>query len=249
MSQEFHRKGDIMSLDSYPEWVRHMVAATAPARERVVNHPLFLQMRDAQLSPAATRAFLIGTWPTIEQFPQFMAMSLLKARYGRSRGEDLARQYLIRNIRVENKHADHWNEWSKASGVSLDELMYAPSASGAHALAHWCWSVCHSEDLAVAIAATNYAVEGATGEWATLVCSKDLYEQLFPEAGQVRHKAMRWLKLHAHYDDVHPWEALEIVATLLGTDPSARTVERITSAVRKSYELMALNLDVSLAAA
>lgn len=249
MSNEFVRSGDIMSLDSYPAWVRKMVEDVAPARNRVVNHPLFLQMRDATLPLPATRAFLIGTWPTIEQFPQFMAMSLLKARYGRSRGEDLARQYLIRNIRVENKHADHWKEWAAASGVSLDELMFAPSPAAAHALAHWCWSVCDTEELAIAVAATNYAVEGATGEWATLVCSKNLYEQVFPEANQVRHKAMRWLKLHAHYDDVHPWEALEIVATILGHNPSERTVERVTTAVRKSYEYMELNLDVCLAQA
>lgn len=247
MSKDFVRKGDIMSLDSYPEWVRQMVADTEAARKRVIDHRLFHEMRDATLSPAATRAFLIGTWPTIEQFPQFMAMSLLKARYGRSRGEDLARQYLIRNIRVENKHADHWKEWSAASGVSLKDLMYGEADAPAHALAHWCWSTCNSEDLAVAIAATNYAVEGATGEWATLVCSKDLYEQVFPEGK--RHAAMRWLKLHAHYDDVHPWEALEIVATLLGHDPSERAVERVTTAVRKSLDYMYTNLESCMAKA
>ena len=35
-------------------------------------------------------------------------------------------------------------------------------------------------------------------------------------AGLVAHApAMRWLRVHAEYDDTHPWEALEIVATLL----------------------------------
>jgi pyrroloquinoline quinone (PQQ) biosynthesis protein C len=247
MNTAFVRQGDIKELANYPQWVRDMVAANAEVRHRVVEHPLFLQMRDATLDVAATRAFLIGTWPTIEQFPQFMALSLLKARYGRSRGEDLARQFLIRNIRVENKHADHWKEWAAACGIGLDELMYAPAPLPAHALAHWCWQVCDAEPLAVAVAATNYAVEGATGEWSTVVCSKELYENLFPE--DQRHGAMRWLRLHAHYDDIHPWEALEIVATLLGNEPSGREIAAVTQAVRKSLEYMALNLDHCLAQA
>lgn len=246
MFVEFMRTGDIKLIASYPYWVEQMINDTATARQRVVQHPLFQQMRDATLSPAATRAFLIGTWPTIEQFPQFMSLNLLKARYGRSRGEDLARQFLIRNIRVESKHADHWREWAAACGVSLDELMHAPANAGAHALAHWCWSVSNSESLAIGIAATNYAVEGATGDWADIVCAKSDYENLFPP--ERRHAAMRWLKLHAHYDDVHPWEALEIVATLLGNDPSERAVEQVAGAVRKSYDYMALNLDACIAA-
>jgi pyrroloquinoline quinone (PQQ) biosynthesis protein C len=56
------------------------------------------------------------------------------------------------------------------------------------------------------MAATNYAIEGATGEWATLVCSQPHYENLFQSG--VRKKAMKWLRLHAEYDDTHPWEAL-----------------------------------------
>ena len=41
------------------------------------------------------------------------------------------------------------------------------------------------------------------------MCSEDRYAQLFDES--VRAKAMKWLKLHAKYDDAHPWEALEII--------------------------------------
>lgn len=241
----FIRKGEVTSLESYPHWVQKMVADTAQDRERLVSHPLFRQMRDAELSPAATRAFLIGVWPTIEQFPQFMAMNLIKARYGRSRGEDMARQYLIKNIRVENRHADHWRAWAEASGVPFDDLLNSPPIPGIHALAHWCWTVCDTEDLAVAVAATNYAVEGATGDWSSVVCSRQTYENLFPE--DKRHAAMRWLRLHAHYDDVHPWEALDIVSTLLGNSPDARTVERVTNAVRTSWQYMTLAVDVALA--
>jgi len=54
----------------------------------------------------------------------------------------------------------------------------------------------------VGIAATNYAVEGATGEWSCVVCSKVTYARSLPE--QIRIPAMRWLEVHAEYDDTHP---------------------------------------------
>ena len=37
-----------------------------------------------------------------------MAQSLLKTRYGRSEGDNLARRWLVRNIRVEQNHAEYW---------------------------------------------------------------------------------------------------------------------------------------------
>jgi len=59
----------------------------------------------------------------------------------------------------------------------------------------------------------------------------------------VRAKAMKWLKLHAKYDDTHPWEALEIICSIMGTNPSTRGAALIRSHVLKSYEYMRLTLD------
>lgn len=242
MNPEFHREGDLKDLTSYPFWLQDVVADTVAEKERVVRHRVFTLMQAGQLPEDVARRFLIGVWPTIVQFPQYMASNLRKTQFGRSAGDDLARQYLIHNIRVEQKHADHWMEWAKASGVSLADLL---SGSGApaetHALAHWCWYTADHDPLAVAMAATNYAVEGATGEWACRVCERDDYENSFPEA--VRKPGMRWLKVHAHYDDAHPWEALTVVATLLGHQPSLELVDQVRAAILKSYRYMRLTLD------
>lgn len=35
-------------------------------------------MRDAELSPALMRLYLIGGWPVVEQFPLYMSQNLLK---------------------------------------------------------------------------------------------------------------------------------------------------------------------------
>jgi pyrroloquinoline quinone (PQQ) biosynthesis protein C len=244
MSDVFVRSGPLTQLDSYPVWAQDMIHRCASARKAVVEHDLFLQMRDAKLYPDAHRNFLIGVWPVIEQFPQFMAMSLLKIRYGRNTGQDMARKYLIRNIRVEQNHADHWVEWAKASGVALDDLLHGDVPLETHALAHWCWHTCERDSLPASMAATNYAIEGAAGEWALLVCSKEDYADTFdPES---RKKAMKWLKLHAEYDDTHPWEALEIICTIMGRNPTTSGISLIESRIKKSYEYMRVTLDYCL---
>jgi pyrroloquinoline quinone (PQQ) biosynthesis protein C len=241
MHGEFVRTGELKDLASYPGWLQDIVEDTAAAKARVVQHDVFQLMRDAELPLEALRRFLIGVWPTIELFPQFMAKNLTKVRNGRSRGEDMARRYLMQNLRVEQKHADYWVDWAAAAGLTRDDLRRGDAPSPMHALAHWCWHTCDSDPLPVAIAATNYAVEGATGEWACLVCAVDTYERSLPEA--TRKAAMKWLRVHAHYDDTHPWEALEIVATLLGCAPAAAAIDAVHAAVLKSYEYMELTLD------
>jgi pyrroloquinoline quinone (PQQ) biosynthesis protein C len=241
MSEAFVRSGPVNQLSSYPAWAQDMIESCAASRHAVVEHEVFLRMRDASLSQPALRNFLIGVWPVIEQFPQFMAMSLLKIRYGRNAGQDMARKYLIRNIRVEQNHADHWVEWAKASGVTLDDLMHASVPLETHALAHWCWHTCERDSLPASVAATNYAIEGAAGDWACLVCSKEDYASTFDL--ETRKKAMKWLKLHAEYDDIHPWEALEIICTLMGNNPTTSGISLIRSRIIKSFEYMRLTLD------
>lgn len=244
MADEFIRTGELTDIHSYPAWAQAMVNDCAVARQRVAHHELFHRMRDATLTEAQTYAFLVGVWPVIEQFPQYMAQNLLKVQYGRTRGHDLARRYLIRNMRVEQNHADHWVNWAIASGLQTEDLLDGDVPLETHALSHWCWHTCERDALAAGMAATNYAIEGVTGDWSALVCSSDLYENTFTP--DTRAKAMKWLKLHAKYDDTHPWEALEIICSIMGTNPSPRGAALIRSHVLKSYEYMRLTLDYCL---
>ena len=247
MAHPFQRTGALKDLSSYPLWLQRIVRETAPDKLRVVDHELFSLMRDARLPDSAMRRFLLGAWPTIEQFPQFMAMSLKKVNFGNSPGEDMARRFLIQNIRVEQKHAEHWIEWARSVDLSLADLRNGGDLHGIYALSHWCWYVCHRAPLAVAIAATNYAVEGATGEWACVVCSKSTYADSLPAV--MRGPATRWLRVHAEYDDTHPWEALDIIATLLGNAPPPAEIEAVRRAIRTSYGYIEMGLDDSLSVA
>jgi pyrroloquinoline quinone (PQQ) biosynthesis protein C len=247
LDNEFVRTGPLMELSSYPDWAQDMMLAAKPAKQKVVGHALFAMMQDTSLPPSAMYQFFVGGWPVIEQFPKYMAVNLCKAKYGRSTGENMARKYLMKNIRVEQNHADHWVEWAEANGVSADELFYGEVPVESQALNHWCWHTCERDSLATSMAATNLAIEGATGEWSAMVCASGVYENsLAPEA---RKKGMRWLRMHAHYDDTHPWEALEIVCSLIGRDAQPKYVKILGNFITNSYEFMALSLDRALLAA
>lgn len=241
MDSQFVRVGPLMELGSYPQWLQDIVYACSDARHAVVAHDIFQQMHEGMLPGIAMRRFLGSFWPVIEQFPQYMAMNLLKVQYQHGPGHAMARKYLIRNIRVEQNHVEYWIDWADGHGLSRDDLLFGWRSNSADALSHWCWHSCERDPLPVAMAATNYAIEGATGEWAAFVCSSPAYENGF--ADDVRKQAMKWLRVHAHYDDTHPWEALEIIATLMGDRVGARDAANIESAIVKSYEYMRAAFD------
>ncbi len=236
MIEAFVRTGPLMEATSYPLWAQQLIRDCSDSKRRVVEHELYRNMRDATLSAKTMRQYLIGGWPVVEQFALYMAQSLTKTRFGRSPGEDMARRWLMRNIRVELNHADYWVHWCNAHGVTLEDLQNQDVPAELLALSHWCWQSTSADSLIVAMAATNYAIEGATGEWAAVVCANDVYANSFPEEG--RKRAMKWLKMHAQYDDAHPWEALEIICTLAGHNPSKALQAEVRRAVCMSYDYM-----------
>ncbi|MBV6285979.1 iron-containing redox enzyme family protein [Pseudomonas sp. MAFF 301350] len=241
MIDAFIRMGPLMDAQSYPLWAQKLIQDCSESKRRVVGHELYQRMRDGQLSTRTMRQYLIGGWPVVEQFSVYMAQNLTKTRFARHPGEDMARRWLMRNIRVELNHADYWVHWALAHGVSLEDLQAQEVPAELQALSDWCWHTCVADSLIVAMAATNYAIEGATGEWAALVCSTGTYAEGFPEEG--RKRAMKWLKMHAQYDDAHPWEALEIICTLAGNSPSVALQAELRRAICKSYDYKFLFLE------
>lgn len=242
MNTHFDRNGPLTELGSYPQWAQDMVAACEETKRSVVDHELWDLMRNRSIQSDSTRNFMVGIWPVIERFPGYMARSLLKTQFGRSAGDDLARRWLVRNIRVEQNHAEYWLHWAEGAGVARQGVLSGRVPRGADILARWCEEVSANDSLAAGIAATNYAIEGATGEWSQGLYDSSAYRESFPESHRTR--TLRWLQLHAAYDDTHPWEALEIVCTLLGTQPSLDEVEHITECVRRSYVSMRVLADI-----
>jgi pyrroloquinoline quinone (PQQ) biosynthesis protein C len=241
MNSRFERTGPVDQLSSYPIWAQDMVVDCENAKLGVVRHDLFAMMSAARLTAEATANFMTGIWPVIERFPGYMAMNLLKTQFGRSEGDNLARRWLVRNIRVEQNHAEYWLTWADGAGVGRDKVLHGWAPNEIATLATWCESVSRDDTLAAGVAATNYAVEGATGEWSQLLYESEAYRDSIP--AEKRAGTLRWLQLHAAYDDTHPWEALEIVCTLLGTAPARYEVAHITECVKRSYTCMRMLAD------
>lgn len=245
MNVRFERSGPLTELSSYPQWAQDMVAECDLVKETVVDHELWRAMCTGE-DPTITSRFLVGAWPAIERFPCYMARSLLKTRYGRSEGEDLARRWLVRNIRVEQNHAEYWLHWAEGAGVPRERVLNGQLPAGTQALANWCEEVSSGDTLAASLAAVNYGVEGATGEWAHILYESESFAAQY--AAPKRRASLRWLQLHAAYDDTHPWEALEVVCTLLGMAPSATVVAHITECVKRTYVAMRILGDRSVQA-
>ena len=241
MNTRFERTGSLTELTSYPQWAQDMVNHCESTKQSVVRHELWDMMRECTLDQTSTANFMVGIWPVIERFPAYMALSLLKTTFGRSPGDNLARRWLVRNIRVEQNHAEYWLNWAEGAGVSREEVLHGRAPHGTDTLASWCEEICTSGSLAASIAATNYAVEGATGEWSQLIFESKKYADSFPPKEKVG--ALRWLQLHAAYDDTHPWEALEIVCTLMGTQPNPDEVTHVADCIKRSYTSMRISMD------
>ena len=139
MIDAFVRIGPLMDPASYPQWAQQLIEDCRESKRRVVEHEFYARLRDGQLKQSTIRQYLIGGWPVVEQFSLYMAHNLTKTRYGRHQGEDMARRWLMRNIRVELNHADYWVNWSRAHGVSLEDLQAQQVPPELHALSHWCW--------------------------------------------------------------------------------------------------------------
>jgi len=238
MNMHFERTGPLTELTSYPQWTQDMVADCAKTKARVLDHEIWKMMVELELDQESTRNFMKGLWPFIERFPSYMALNLLKTRYGRSAGDNMARRWLVRNIRVEQNHAEYWINWAEGAGVSREELLNTPAPHGTDGLPRWCEDVSTNATLAAGMIATNYAIEGVTGEWSAMVYQSKKYQESFDPS--IRVGSLRWLHLHADYDDMHPWEALEIVCTIMGTNPSKEDVAHLAECIKRSYVSMIL---------
>jgi pyrroloquinoline quinone (PQQ) biosynthesis protein C len=204
-------------------------------------------MRDGTIGASQQRSMFVGFWPLVERFPHFLALNLLKTSHGESGAVDAARSWLAANLSVEQRHAEWFLDWAEAAGVTRRAMLEGPRPASMTAVADWCWQVCAAGELADAMAATNYAIEGATGEWTRTLARSDAYRTRFA-AGDAE-RGLRWLDTHADYDDTHPLQALDIIARLLGPEPSAARVRGVEEAVLKSYELYHLALEVALGSA
>ena len=216
-----------------PEWVVAMDRDLQPYREHVWRSKLVVQTATGDLALKQVRGWSIQFYPFIESFPQFIATYLAKAP------DPASRAFLIDNLKVEKRHAEQWIDMAKGFGVSRSELFSTPVIPEVEALTHWLWSITTRGTFVEAVAAANYAIEGVTQGIATAVV-KGFVKYHGRDGVFLDKKAYYWMENHAAYDDLHPYEALEIIKTH-ATTPEQQ--ERVKHAAQRSLEFLHLALE------
>jgi len=219
------------------------VAAQRERFQAVAEHAYFTRF-GAEATPAQMRKALLGFYPLIEAFPRWMGTVLSRIDAGERPRAAEARDWYVRNITVEERHREWWIDCGIPLGLSPDDFTRhrPPAAMEAHQ--HFLFHVVHEGSVAEAAAALNYAVEGATGQWARRM--RTAARARFQALGlRFDDRALRWVDAHAGYDDAHPAEALEVVK-IFATD-EASMAQAAEAAVR-SLEYYAMALDEALRA-
>lgn len=236
---------DTLELTPHPPWAKDFWASLEPLKQRVADHPLFQSMASGDLDIACFRYTLLNFYPLVANFPHYMALALSRAVDIREPGVADARDWLIGNIRIEQRHLYWYRDWARGFGVTEQALDSVRPPAAMDAVNHYLWHMNQRAPLADSIAATNLAIEWATGEWSAKVVHG---MRAYAKAGvaTIDRRSMAWLRAHAHYDDMHPHEAMELIKRLCGDDEAAR--DSALHAARQGMEYYLLALDACYAA-
>lgn len=230
---------DNLVLTEHPPWAQQFWDDLVPDKDAVANHPLFQAMAAGTLPVERFRFALLNFYPLVANFPHYMALNLARATDNGDGAITAARNWLIGNINIEQRHLFWYRDWAKGFGVTDEELNQVEPPAAMDAVNHYMWFINQRGSLGEALAATNLAIEWATGEWSQHVV-KGMKRYAEEGKATIDKRSMAWLRAHAHYDDEHPHEAMELVKLTCRDDDSRHRAFR---AARKgmAYYLLALD--------
>jgi pyrroloquinoline quinone (PQQ) biosynthesis protein C len=194
-------------------------------------------------STDAMRGWFLQLYPFIHAFPKFLAEALIKVE------DEYSRSFLIDNIRVEKAHAEHWLWMGEGFGIPRADMMALargdrPLLRDVQSLTDWIWYINAKGSLAEAVAATSFAIEGATGDLTRALLKG--FEAYGARPGVTMNpRTTKWFRNHAKYDDEHPRIALNIVARYARTEHARM---KVMTAARRSLQLLNLALLTSSSA-
>lgn len=224
----------------HPAWAQDFWDRLIPIKDQIASHPLFSEMAAGELSVARFRHALLNFYPLVGNFPHYMALTLAKSYQTSVPGVLETRDWLINNIKIEQRHLYWYRDWAMGFGITSEALDTVTPPTAMDAINHYLWHLNLRGSIAEGIAATNLAIEWATGDWTMSVVSG---MKAYAERGEARidRRSMAWLRAHAHYDDAHPYEAMELVKKLCGDDKVLQ--ERSFAAAARGMEYYLLALD------
>jgi len=219
------------------KWIETLKSFVEPDWRDLVAGEWATNLKNGTWSTDAMRGWFLQLYPFIHAFPKFLAEALIKVE------DEYSRSFLIDNIRVEKSHAEHWLWMAEGFSIRRSEMMALaegdrPLLRDVQSLTDWIWYINAKGSLAEAVAATSFAIEGATGDLTrTLLEGFETYGSR--EGVNMNPRTTKWFRNHAKYDDEHPRIALEIVARYARTE---RAQMKVMTAARRSLQLLNLAL-------
>ncbi len=235
--------GSMYDLSPHPQWVDALHRFVQPYRDTLLNGEFAEGVAQSLHTIEELKGWILQMYPFIHAFPKFLAEALIKVE------DDYSRSFLIDNIRVEKAHAEHWIWMGQGFGLSEREMLefaqgHKPVLRDVQSLTDWMWYINTKGSLAEAVAATSFAVEGATGDLARKTLAG--FESYGGRPGvDMNARTARWMRAHARFDDEHPKVALEVVKRYA---TSERIQVRVMQAARRSLQLMDLAFDTAFRA-
>ena len=188
-----------IQVTANPAWVANMDRALEPLRQAILDLPVVVEASENRLDQERMQRFLVAFYPVIRDFPQWLELLL-------ARSPASGREFFEDNIRVERRHDAMWRAMGDGFGVTKDRFRSAvPMLLEVEAFHDYLTTQCTTAPFALAVAATNYAVEGV----AQRISEKALRGLSHNE--KIGPRGRWWLEEHAKYDDEHPVHALEII--------------------------------------
>ncbi len=228
-----------IQITPHAEWAQKFWDGLVPYKNKIVEHVYFRELQNGTLSIERARRGLIDFYPLVENFPKYMALNVAKTKPGAKAGHAEAKFWLMQNMKVEQKHADWWCDWAECIRLTREDLYCAKPSPLMDAINHFLWHVNTSGSMAEGIAATNLAVEWATGEWTIRILSG---VKSYAERGlaDITPRTMSWLNAHAIYDEKHPYEAMEVIKLTAATEEERQSAFEFAKRAMEYY-LLALD--------
>lgn len=212
-----------IQVTANPTWVAEMDHALEPLRQAILDLRVVVDASENRLVDQEMQDFLVAFYPIIRDFPKWLELLL-------GRSPSSGRAFFEDNIRVERRHDAMWRAMGDGFGVPKERFRVAePLLPEVQAFHGYLTEQCTTAPFALAVAATNYAVEGV----AQRISEKALRGLGSNE--KIGPRGRWWLEEHAKYDDEHPIHALEIIKDCVARGDTPKDV---IAAARHSLDLM-----------
>jgi pyrroloquinoline quinone (PQQ) biosynthesis protein C len=227
-------------LRTHPRWIENFLVKSQTEWNRVTKNALFTEIAERKLPVQMVQFAVKNFYPFIESFPKYLALMLSRIPSGGAKEVALARQWLMENLHVEERHAKWFIDLGVGFGLSRS-IFSSPIRPPAQvdAINNYLWRVSTQGSLAECFGAVNFAMEGPTGEW-TKATREGFKRYEGTKDTDFCAGTLAWIDAHAMYDDDHVEGALRLMA-LFARTPAEQ--EKATAAAIRSLEYYAMAVE------